>query len=667
MKIILFIIPSKNFSYLCNRNRNIALSIREGYMKQSKTEKAKRYNHSFASRLTRWVMLVLLIMMSALGYFIYEMSKSIVVEFSVNTFHTNMQASSKFFSNVMSDVSEAVKNHLFELEQHIGQPAQLEKTIARIVELNPRIKKCKIIYPDDPTDSVWFREVVAADSAFWSEPFFDSSEENMPAVAYLQPLHDQQGRVAAVLSAGLPLDFMTQQGELLDSVFHEDVFLIDIANESDFHSYVIMHDGTYITHPKRWPILKGNFYDHIKDADDSGQASLAIEQMKKGERSYSEEKKVLLVNRTKSYLFYIPIDNCDWIQAVSVPAIIINLFGIIVGIVMVIVIVLMLFATSFVCHITIQHIAKPLKQLAATADKVASGTFDTPLPPIKSYDEIHLLRDSFENMQHSLTAYVEELQSATTAKASMESELKIAHDIQMSMLPKTYPAFPDRHDIDIYGFVMPAKAVGGDLYDFFIRDDKLFFCIGDVSGKGVPASLVMAVTRFLFRNVASYTQYPHQIAVALNEALSTNNDTGMFVTLFLAVLDLRSGHLSFSNAGHNPPLLVGDAVVSILSCDANIPVGVMSGFNYTEQHLQLHPGDSIFLYTDGLNEAEDCHQQQFGLERVQQVARTSANYPQHLIEAMTASVKSFVGDAEQSDDLTMLAVKYTFNPTESSC
>ena len=249
----------------------------------------------------------------------------------------------------------------------------------------------------------------------------------------------------------------------------------------------------------------------------------------------------------------------------------------------------------------------------------------------------------------------------------MESELKIAHDIQMSMLPKTYPAFPDRHDIDIYGFVMPAKAVGGDLYDFFIRDDKLFFCIGDVSGKGVPASLVMAVTRFLFRNVASYTQHPHQIAVALNEALSTNNDAGMFVTLFLAVLDLRSGHLSFSNAGHNPPLLVGDAVVSTLSCDANIPVGVMSGFDYTEQHLQLHPGDSIFLYTDGLNEAEDSHHQQFGIERVQQVARTSANHPQRLIEAMTASVKSFVGDAEQSDDLTMLAVKYTFNPTESSC
>ena len=633
-------------------------------MKQKATEKPKRYNHSFARRLTRWVMLVLLIMMGTLGYVIYDMSKSIVVEFSANTFHTNMQASSKFFSNVMADVSEAVKNHLYELEHHIGRPAELENTIARIIELNPRISKCKITYAEDHVDDKWFREFAEADSAYWSEPFFDSSEDNTPAVAYLQPLHDRQGRVVAVLSADLSLDFMAQQAEQLDSIIQWDVMSwMIIVERSDFHSYIFKRDGTYITHPNRWPILKGNFYTHVKDDNVPGQANTLIEEMKQGKRSESEDNKVVRVNRVKSYLFYIPIEHCDWILAVSIPAFVLDFFGIMVGVIMVLVIVLMLFVTSFVCHITIQRAAKPLKQLAATADEVASGTFDTALPPMKSHDEIHMLRDSFENMQHSLAAYVEELQTATTAKASMESELKIAHDIQMAMLPKTYPAFPDRHDIDIYGFVMPAKAVGGDLYDFFIRDEKLFFCIGDVSGKGVPASLVMAVTRFLFRNIAAYTQEPQQIAVALNEALSSNNDTGMFVTLFLGVLDLAHGGLSFSNAGHNPPLRIGDGVVQTLSCDSNIPVGVLSGFNFSEQHLQLNPGDSIFLYTDGLTEAEDSSQQLFGIERVIQVARNAANQPRPLIEALTASVKQFVGEAEQSDDLTMLAVKYTFNST----
>lgn len=315
--------------------------------------------------------------------------------------------------------------------------------------------------------------------------------------------------------------------------------------------------------------------------------------------------------------------------------------------------------TFFVCRLAIRRAAAPLKQLAATADEVASGQFDTPLPAIDSRDEIHLLRDSFENMQHSLTDYVEELKSATASKASIERELNIAHNIQMAMLPKTYPAFPDRHDIDAYGLVMPAKAVGGDLYDFFIRDDQLIFCIGDVSGKGVPASLVMAVTRSLFRNIGAYTKEPEQILIALNEALSSGNDTGMFATLFVGVLNLATGMLNYSNAGHNPPLVLSTDNVDSLACDANIPVGVMEGWQYSRQERQLNVHDTVFLYTDGLSEAEDSDHRLFGIERVQQVARVSAIQPQRIIEAMVSSVKLFIGDAEQSDDLTMFAIQYT--------
>ena len=605
-------------------------------------------------------MLVLFIMMSALGYFIYEISKSFVVEFLADGFHSNMQASAGFYTNAMADVSKAVKNNLYEVEQHVGQPVQLQQTFERMAQLNPRVMECDITYADELGGDEMFREVVAEDSACWSKPFLqDSCDVKTPVVAYLQPVHDRQGRVVAVMRAYLSLKFMTLQGEQLDSIFKDDVGLINAVDKSDFHSYVIMRDGTYLTHPYRWPILKANFYGHIKDADKPGTARMLIDQMREGARSQSESNKEILVNRTRSYLFHIPIEHSDWILAVVVPAISIDMFGIIVGAFMLLAIVNILIVTFFVCRMTIRRVANPLKELAATADKVAGGRFDTPLPVIKSHDEIHLLRDSFENMQHSLTAYVDELKHATAAKASIESELKIAHDIQMSMLPKDYPVFTERHDVDVYGSVMPAKAVGGDLYDFFIRDERLFFCIGDVSGKGVPASLLMAVTCYLFRNIAAYTQEPDQIAIALNEAISCNNEAGMFVTLFIAVLDLNSGRLSFSNAGHNPPLLVCDGGVTALACDANIPVGVMTGFNFTAQHLQFHCGDSIFLYTDGLSEAEDVRQQQFGIERVQQVARNVANQPQRLVEAMTAAVEQFVGQAEQSDDLTMLVVKYT--------
>jgi sigma-B regulation protein RsbU (phosphoserine phosphatase) len=292
---------------------------------------------------------------------------------------------------------------------------------------------------------------------------------------------------------------------------------------------------------------------------------------------------------------------------------------------------------------------------------VAKGNFSAPLPVIKHHDEICQLRDSFESMQHSLTHYVDELKSTTASKAAIENELKVAHDIQMSMLPKTFPPYPERDDIDIYGFLKPAKDVGGDLFDFYIHNEKLFFCIGDVSGKGVPASLVMAVTRSLFRNISAHTAEPEQIAYTLNEALADGNETAMFVTAFIGVLDLETGLMRYCNAGHNNPLIIGKEVC-MLDCDANLPLGVMDGVTFEKQEMVVEPQTTIFLYTDGLNEAEDIRHDQFEIERVMDLAtslvKEGQDQPTTIIQKMTEAVHVFVGEAEQSDDLTMLAIKY---------
>ena len=622
-------------------------------------KKDNKCNRSFARRLTLWVMLVLFIMMSALGLFIYRMTKGIVIDFTGNIFHSNMQASAKFFSNVTSDVGEAVTNYIYGVEQHLNQPQQLQEIINRMVKLNPRVRSCEVLNVEDHADEEWCREAMANDSAYWTEPFFDSSDGKTPLVAYHHPLHDSQGNVVAFLRTCLSLEFMTQQLERQDSIFINDLWLVPVAQDGKiFNSYVITRDGTYVTHHDRRRILKGRFYPHIKDADEPGTASKVINDMQQGKRSNSETDQVLKINRINTYLFYIPVEQTDWVMAVTVSTISLDIFGVLMGAFMLLVIGGMMIVMFLVCRFTIKRAVNPLIQLAGAADEVAGGQFDAELPVIRSRDELQLLRDSFENMQHSLVDYVEELKNATASKASLESELKIAHDIQMSMLPKTYPAFPDRNDLDIYGFMMPAKAVGGDLYDFFIRDEKLFFCIGDVSGKGVPASLLMAVTRFLFRNIAAYTQEPNYISDALNHALSSTNETGMFVTFFLGVLDLQTGLLSFSNAGHNPPYVLSRGQVRELKCDTNIPVGVVPDWQFTAQSLQLATGDCVFLYTDGLNEAEDCSHQQFGTSRMMQVATNASSHPQRIIEAMSTAVKFFIGDAEQSDDLTMLAVEY---------
>ena len=254
------------------------------------------------------------------------------------------------------------------------------------------------------------------------------------------------------------------------------------------------------------------------------------------------------------------------------------------------------------------------------------------------------------------------LVTLSNERERMESELNIARKIQMAMLPVRFPPFPDYPNLDAYGMVVPAKEVGGDLFDFYIRENKLFFCIGDVSGKGVPASLVMAMTRSLFRSFCSYLSSPSQIVMQMNNSLAgEGNDQNMFVTLFLAALDLNSGELKYCNAGHDAParLSLGSVPVVHLDCMPNLPLGVLAGYEYQEQTAQLMAGDTLFLYTDGLTEAENGAHKQFGMDRVvERLKATGDKLPREMIEAMQASVMAFVGDAQQSDDLTMFAVRF---------
>jgi len=243
----------------------------------------------------------------------------------------------------------------------------------------------------------------------------------------------------------------------------------------------------------------------------------------------------------------------------------------------------------------------------------------------------------------------------------IESELSIARKIQMALLPTRFPPFPDYPELHAYGEVLPAKEVGGDLFDFYLLNNKLYFCIGDVSGKGVPASLVMAVTRSLFRSFTSYLDNPAQIVAQMNNTLAgEGNEQNMFVTLFLGVLDMSTGSLRYCNAGHDKPICLpsGNAPCTPLDCKANLPLGVIAGFVYAEQETKLAPGDTLFLYTDGLTEAENSAHEQFGMERIDaQLAARGEASPRELIEQMQAAVKAFAGEAEQSDDLTLFALR----------
>ena len=259
------------------------------------------------------------------------------------------------------------------------------------------------------------------------------------------------------------------------------------------------------------------------------------------------------------------------------------------------------------------------------------------------------------------------LQATQKEQDRIEGELHIAKEIQTQMLPQKNSV--TRDDVDVFGSLVPAREVGGDLFDFFLRDEKLFFCIGDVSGKGVPSAMVMAVTHSLFRSASVHENNPARMMQVINETSCHGNEANMFVTLFIGVLDLPTGRLHFCNAGHDKPIIVNSqqSTVSTLDAKPNLPVGVFTDVKYVEHEHLLTTGSTLFLYTDGLTEARNVQRQFFGLERVKEVlcSVASESKPQVLLQTMTDAVNQFVEDAEQSDDLTMLVIHYMPQEFES--
>ncbi|HXV83208.1 MAG TPA: GAF domain-containing SpoIIE family protein phosphatase [Candidatus Binatia bacterium] len=251
-----------------------------------------------------------------------------------------------------------------------------------------------------------------------------------------------------------------------------------------------------------------------------------------------------------------------------------------------------------------------------------------------------------------IEAYVE--------KERMEETLKLAHEIQMSMVPKIFPPFPDRNEFDIFATLAPAKEVGGDLYDFFFIDkDHLCFAVGDVSGKGVPASLFMAVTKTLFKTTAGNGGTPGEILARLNTEICRDNDSCMFVTLFCGILDIRSGQVDYSNGGHNLPYYLRQDGVSPLENAGGRALGLVEQSSYASGRMVLGPGEALLLYTDGVTEAMDLNETLYSDQRLERfLARNRGSSPRQITGDLVSDVRRFAGGAAQSDDITVLALLY---------
>ena len=646
-----------------------------------KLSKIFHREHTIASRLTWRVvgtMTIVIALFLALLFTILWLLGAYIFGAYV---HTAMKVSNEKMNNVFSTVEVAVSNNTPEVEDNLYDDHRQYFAVEHLLKLNSNIMGAAVAYnPDyepkkgqpfspyayrngtdiytkqlntpeyDYLHQEWYTKPLAEGKGTWSEPYIDEGGGEVGMITYSQPIINSKGEIYAIQTADIALHWLSELMCELDSTTKQNMFKDSESFPS--YSFIVSHKGTIVAYPYKAELSYKTLYEFLEDHDGLEDANEIL--------SSNNGYTTVVQNNTGTMyvLFYSSIEHTGWTLVTIMPLkVILKPVGSIIGIFGILMLI-GLIIVAVICRSAIRRVTMPITQFADSADEIASGNLSVELPTIKTKDEMLRLHNSFATMQKSLIQQIEETRSANEEKGRIESELNIARDIQMSMLPKTFPPFPDRNDIEIYGKQKPAKEVGGDLYDFYIRDEKLFFCIGDVSGKGVPASLVMAVTRSLFRTISFKEALPERIMFGINNAMADNNESNMFVTLFLGVLDLPTGRLRYSNAGHNAPMLIGQTI-GLLPCAANVPLGVQTDWKFSQQETTIDLNTCIFLYTDGLTEAENAANEQFMEERMIEVAKGMSHEPQQMIEQMFNAVHQFVGNAEQSDDLTMLAIQYT--------
>jgi sigma-B regulation protein RsbU (phosphoserine phosphatase) len=491
----------------------------------------------------------------------------------------------------------------------------------------------------------WYQLPVMLKKPLWTEPYFDKNGGNIIMSTYSVPFYYKgSNQVSGVVTADVSLTWLEK---IISST--------EIAETG--YAFILSGKGNIISHPDTSLIMNESIFSL---ADELSRPDLR----EIGRKMISGETNFVRIDDIRSdrkaWLYYTPIPVNKWTFGVIIPekqllASISQLTKrlLVMGCISFIIL------QSLIIFIT-RGITAPLASLAALAKKIGSGDFTVSIPDIHRNDEIGTLSASFRNMQQELATYVQNLQKTTAAKEKIESELMIARQLQMSIIPKVFPPFPERSDIDIYAALIPAREVGGDLYDyFFIDNDHLCFYIGDVSGKGVPASLLMVILITLFRANRKLSGNVSDLASSINQTICRNNESSMFVTLFIGILNVKNGELVYLNAGHNPPLILRrDGSLTRCSKIHGPPIGVLTGLIYGSATDQVAEGEALLLYTDGVTEAENKKQELFSGSRLETfLNRCLLKTPEIITNDLLAEIHGFSDGAEQSDDITILALK----------
>ena len=492
----------------------------------------------------------------------------------------------------------------------------------------------------------WYMMPQLLNRPTWVEPYYDTAGEIVMST-YSVPLYKKvsgEKEFIGVATADVSLAWLQHM-----------ISSIRIGRSG--YGFLISKMGTFVTHPNGRYIMRRTIFDVGKEKKDTALSALGLK-MVRGETGYLPYTGPFVTQ--PCWIAFGPLRSNGWSLGLIFPrkelladisrlnrrVMFISLAGF--GLLLCVVILV----TGGITH--------PLKALSDAAEKVAKGDWDASLPAVRHEDEVGRLTRAFEHMMNSLKQYFNDLKATTAAKEKIESELRIARDIQMGLIPKTFPPFPDRKEFDIYAILEPAREVGGDFYDFYFIDaDHLCFVVGDVSGKGVPAALFMAVTKTLIKSDIHESLDPAAIVARVNQDLAQDNPNLMFVTLFLGILNTKTGQLAYCNGGHNPPYLIGPGGdLSPLPSDGGLALGIEGQFAYQSEKRVMQPNDCLVVYTDGVTEAMDLGGNFYGERRLENLLTRLAGFTvKETAEAVLDDIKQFAKDTPQSDDITLLTLK----------
>ena len=530
-----------------------------------------------------------------------------------------------------------------------------------------RIRQVRRGGPDDPyTRFDWFVIPKLRNQSVWSEPYFDRVADTM-MTTYSQILRDREGKFIGIAGFDLSLERLNRLAERADVFgYGQEMILSRFGRiiaypenpQEDSANPELRRDVTDSTIFSYADNLENNLFTEDRDARllrDVGRAMLS------GQKGMAAFSQLSPLTNGRERLYYAPIPTPGWSLAVSYPEgqLTANLSSLErnLRLLSLLGILLMLLAVVVITR----RQSAPLARLTRAAREIGGGNFHVELPPVRGEDEIGQLTRAFGSMQQALAHHTRELQANAAARQKIESELQVAREIQMDILPRLLPPLPETEEFSLYASLNPARAVGGDLYDFFYLDEQHFcFVIGDVSGKGIPAALFMSMTQTLQRSEAERSRTPAGLTTRINTFLADNNDALMFVTYFVGVLDCRTGIVTFCNAGHNPPrVLRADGTLETLAARHGSALGIIKDQAYGEATVTLDDGDMIVLYTDGVTEALNPEKDEFGSEALDELLLHSAGRsPSETGAAILTAVKEFARGAEQADDITLLLLKF---------